>query len=278
MNLREMFGLRVPIISVVIGEGGSGGALAIGACRRCVGAAAGAAAVGTRLCCPVACCSIRVACWRRRRRAGGGGGVLAAAPSRRWLASRKPAAPPRLAAGRADRHPLTGRTPCRSRAAQPAPLCSRAPYLAPRPAGCANRNLIMENSVYYVASPEACAAILWKSRDKAGTVRAARRGAAPACPLCRAGRARAGSPRAAGGPGCRARAGSGACRDPPTAVRLLAVALLSLAPGAGHRGAAQHARGPAALAHMHTLAHAPPPKRRPPRRCASRPRTCCALA
>jgi acetyl-CoA carboxylase carboxyl transferase subunit alpha len=64
VNLREMFGLRVPIISVVIGEGGSGGALAI---------------------------------------------------------------------------------------------------------GCANRNLIMENAVYYVASPEACAAILWKSRDKAGT-------------------------------------------------------------------------------------------------------------
>lgn len=29
-NLREMFGLRVPIISLVIGEGGSGGALAIG--------------------------------------------------------------------------------------------------------------------------------------------------------------------------------------------------------------------------------------------------------
>jgi hypothetical protein len=66
VNLREMFGFRVPIISVVIGEGGSGGALAI---------------------------------------------------------------------------------------------------------GCANRNLIMEHSVYYVASPEACAAILWKSRDKAATVR-----------------------------------------------------------------------------------------------------------
>jgi hypothetical protein len=64
-NLREMFGLRVPIISVVIGEGGSGGALAI---------------------------------------------------------------------------------------------------------GCANRNLIMENAVYYVASPEACAAILWKSRADAGKV------------------------------------------------------------------------------------------------------------
>jgi hypothetical protein len=64
-NLREMFGLRVPIISVVIGEGGSGGALAI---------------------------------------------------------------------------------------------------------GCANRNLILENSVYYVASPEACAAILWKSRNATGTV------------------------------------------------------------------------------------------------------------
>lgn len=63
VNLREMFGFRVPIISVVIGEGGSGGALAI---------------------------------------------------------------------------------------------------------GCANRNLILENAVYYVASPEACAAILWKSRDKAG--------------------------------------------------------------------------------------------------------------
>ena len=66
MNLREMFGLRVPIISVVIGEGGSGGALAI---------------------------------------------------------------------------------------------------------GCANWNLIMEHSVYYVASPEACAAILWKSRAKVGEVR-----------------------------------------------------------------------------------------------------------
>lgn len=64
VNLREMFGLRVPILSVVIGEGGSGGALAI---------------------------------------------------------------------------------------------------------GCANRNLIMEHSVYYVASPEACAAILWKARDKAAT-------------------------------------------------------------------------------------------------------------
>ncbi len=62
VNLREMFGFRVPIISVVIGEGGSGGALAI---------------------------------------------------------------------------------------------------------GCANKSLIMENAVYYVASPEACAAILWKSRDKA---------------------------------------------------------------------------------------------------------------
>lgn len=64
-NLREMFGLRVPIFSVVIGEGGSGGALAI---------------------------------------------------------------------------------------------------------GCANRSIIMEHAVYYVASPEACAAILWKSRDKAATV------------------------------------------------------------------------------------------------------------
>jgi len=61
-NLREMFNLRVPVISVVIGEGGSGGALAI---------------------------------------------------------------------------------------------------------GCANKMLIMEHAVYYVASPEACAAILWKSRDKA---------------------------------------------------------------------------------------------------------------
>ena len=29
-NLREMFGIRVPIIATVIGEGGSGGALAIG--------------------------------------------------------------------------------------------------------------------------------------------------------------------------------------------------------------------------------------------------------
>ncbi|XP_042482501.1 acetyl-coenzyme A carboxylase carboxyl transferase subunit alpha, chloroplastic-like [Macadamia integrifolia] len=57
-NLRTMFGLKVPIVSVVIGEGGSGGALAI---------------------------------------------------------------------------------------------------------GCANKLLMLENAVFYVASPEACAAILWKS-------------------------------------------------------------------------------------------------------------------
>jgi acetyl-CoA carboxylase carboxyl transferase subunit alpha len=36
--------------------------------------------------------------------------------------------------------------------------------------GCANKNLILENSVYYVASPEACAAILWKNRGAAGQV------------------------------------------------------------------------------------------------------------
>eukprot|EP00793_Prasinoderma_coloniale_P004960 PRCOL_00000721-RA len=33
-NLRESFGLKVPIISLVIGEGGSGGALAIGICDK----------------------------------------------------------------------------------------------------------------------------------------------------------------------------------------------------------------------------------------------------
>lgn len=32
---------------------------------------------------------------------------------------------------------------------------------------CANKVMIMENAVYYVASPEACAAILWKNRNKA---------------------------------------------------------------------------------------------------------------
>ncbi|KAF3795540.1 Acetyl-coenzyme A carboxylase carboxyl transferase subunit alpha [Nymphaea thermarum] len=61
-NLRTMFGLKVPIVTVVIGEGGSGGALAI---------------------------------------------------------------------------------------------------------GCANKLLMLENSVFYVASPEACAAILWKSAQAA---------------------------------------------------------------------------------------------------------------
>ncbi|PKA53209.1 Acetyl-coenzyme A carboxylase carboxyl transferase subunit alpha, chloroplastic [Apostasia shenzhenica] len=61
-NLRTMFGLKVPIVSVVIGEGGSGGALAI---------------------------------------------------------------------------------------------------------GCANKLLMLENAIYYVASPEACAAILWKTAQAA---------------------------------------------------------------------------------------------------------------
>ncbi|XAR50867.1 Acetyl-CoA carboxylase [Bertholletia excelsa] len=60
VNLRTMFGLKVPIVSIVIGEGGSGGALAI---------------------------------------------------------------------------------------------------------GCANKLLMLENAVFYVASPEACAAILWKSAE-----------------------------------------------------------------------------------------------------------------
>lgn len=33
-NLRSMFGLKVPIVTVVIGEGGSGGALAIGCANK----------------------------------------------------------------------------------------------------------------------------------------------------------------------------------------------------------------------------------------------------
>lgn len=64
-NLREMFGIRVPIVSIVIGEGGSGGALAI---------------------------------------------------------------------------------------------------------GCSNHRFIMQNAVYFVASPEACASILWKDRSKVNLV------------------------------------------------------------------------------------------------------------
>ncbi|GFH33388.1 acetyl-CoA carboxylase, partial [Haematococcus lacustris] len=45
--------------------------------------------------------------------------------------------------------------------------------------GCANKNLIMENAVYYVASPEACAAILWKSRAAANQATEALRITAP---------------------------------------------------------------------------------------------------
>eukprot|EP00897_Mesotaenium_endlicherianum_P009160 jgi/Mesen1/8272/ME000448S07415 len=33
-NLREMFGLKVPTLAIVIGEGGSGGALAVGCCNK----------------------------------------------------------------------------------------------------------------------------------------------------------------------------------------------------------------------------------------------------
>ena len=33
-NLKTMFGLRVPIVSILIGEGGSGGALAIGCANK----------------------------------------------------------------------------------------------------------------------------------------------------------------------------------------------------------------------------------------------------
>lgn len=33
-NLRTMFGLKVPVLSIVIGEGGSGGALAIGCANK----------------------------------------------------------------------------------------------------------------------------------------------------------------------------------------------------------------------------------------------------
>ncbi|KAG2685968.1 hypothetical protein I3843_10G146000 [Carya illinoinensis] len=77
-NLRTMFGLKVPIVSIVIGEGGSGGALAI---------------------------------------------------------------------------------------------------------GCANKLLMLENAVFYVASPEACAAILWKSAKAAP--KAAERLKITATELCR---------------------------------------------------------------------------------------------
>lgn len=35
-NLLEMMGIKTPIISVVVGEGGSGGALALGVCNTCV--------------------------------------------------------------------------------------------------------------------------------------------------------------------------------------------------------------------------------------------------
>ena len=51
VNLREMFSFRVPIISVVIGEGGSGGALAIGCANRCGGGRAGERAGGRAKCC-----------------------------------------------------------------------------------------------------------------------------------------------------------------------------------------------------------------------------------
>ncbi|GAB2273465.1 Chromatin assembly factor 1 subunit p50 [Dionaea muscipula] len=77
-NLRTMFGLKVPIVSIVIGEGGSGGALAI---------------------------------------------------------------------------------------------------------GCGNKLLMLENAVFYVASPEACAAILWKSAKEAP--RAAKRLRITARELCK---------------------------------------------------------------------------------------------
>lgn len=77
-NLRSMFGLKVPVISIVIGEGGSGGALAI---------------------------------------------------------------------------------------------------------GCANKLLMLENGVFYVASPEACAAILWKSSKAAP--KAAKRLKITATELCK---------------------------------------------------------------------------------------------
>lgn len=74
---------------------------------------------------------------------------------------------------------LTAVQDSRARAGYGQASCERGKSLFPSPChaggalaiGCANRNLIMENSVYYVASPEACAAILWKSRAAAGQVR-----------------------------------------------------------------------------------------------------------
>lgn len=36
--------------------------------------------------------------------------------------------------------------------------------------GCCDRMVMMENAVYYVASPEACAAILWKTAKAAPKV------------------------------------------------------------------------------------------------------------
>lgn len=137
MNLREMFGLRVPIISVVIGEGGSGGALAIGAIRG--------EESGFWMGCPVSLAGH----WRL-------------APWPAWLCLQC------LHLSCRQMRRCCRRMSCLGLHRRLLDCTCLLPII-PLP-GCANRNLIMENSVYYVASPEACAAILWKSRDKAGTV------------------------------------------------------------------------------------------------------------
>jgi hypothetical protein len=113
-NLREMFGLRVPVISVVIGEAS-----------------------------PLDCSTHKD--WPR----GWIEGCCSSRPA--WLVScwsPTPAHPP----------------------SSSAPSCPQGGSGGALAIGCANKNLIMENSVYYVASPEACAAILWKSRSAAGQV------------------------------------------------------------------------------------------------------------
>jgi Carboxyl transferase domain len=125
VNLREMFGMRVPIVSVVIGEGGSGGALAIGIANKSLilenavyyvaspeARNRPSRAVQPRRCMRAACCFLTAACillpemppvdctsfrfadiwraWRRRARRSSGRAATIRRRRRRRCASRAP--------------------------------------------------------------------------------------------------------------------------------------------------------------------------------------------
>lgn len=180
-------------------------------------------------------------------------------------------------------HSETGQQPAACAPALPA--TSKRPGISRSFFSLAAPHAPQPRSVYYVASPEACAAILWKSREKAGTVRRPgmlRQGPPVLCALISKGcitaeRAQLRVNTLCLVPACSAPPGQhpAASGDPPPGL----APARCLPPFCGAPTMSPHLRRPLGLQafpgdvlNVHDISSVCPlpfPARRPPRRCAS---------